>query len=70
MARGLSGDDLTDPVKSLEYLIAHARERGIVLKRGELVSTGAIAKPFDLAVPAEIVARFLDSELRVQTKFR
>jgi 2-keto-4-pentenoate hydratase len=71
MARGLSGDDLTDPIKSLEYLIAHARERGVVLKRSEIVSAGAVAKPFDLAgVPAEIVARFLNRELRVQTRLR
>jgi 2-keto-4-pentenoate hydratase len=71
MARGLSGDDLTDPVKSLDYLIAHARERGLTLKRGEIVSTGAIAKPFDLAgARAEIVARFLGSELRLQTQLR
>jgi 2-keto-4-pentenoate hydratase len=70
MARGLSGDDLTDPLKSLEYLIAHARERGVVLKRGEIVSAGAVAKPFDLAgAPAQIVARFLDRELRLQTQF-
>lgn len=70
MARGLTGEDLTDAVKSLDYLIAHARERGIALKRGEIVSAGAIAKPFDLTRPAEIVARFLNAELRVRTEFR
>lgn len=68
-ARGLSGDDLTDPLASFNGLIAHARERGITLKRGEIVTTGAIGKPFDIAGNSvEVVARYLDSELRVRTQ--
>ncbi len=67
-ARALSGDDLTDPVASLDGLIAHARERGIALRRGEIVSTGAIARPFDIAGRGvEIVARFPDAPLTVRT---
>jgi 2-keto-4-pentenoate hydratase len=66
VARALSGDDLTDPVASFTYLIAHARERGVTLKRGEIATLGAIGKPFDVQGGGTIVARYLDSELRVQ----
>jgi 2-keto-4-pentenoate hydratase len=65
-ARARSGDDLIDPVRSLEGLLFHARRRGITLCRGDIVSTGSLTKPFDVTGPsAEIVARFLQSELRV-----
>ena len=71
MARALAGDELTDPVKSLGYLMAHARERGMPLREGDIVSTGAIGKPFDIpGANAEIVARFLGSELRARTRVR
>ncbi len=70
-ARGLGGDDLTNAIASLGYLINHARDRGVTLKRGELVSTGANAKPFDVAgADFEIVARYLQSELRARTRLR
>ena len=64
MARGLAGDDLTDPVRALSYLIEHARDRNATLKRGEIATLGAIGKPFDLARDAEVVARYLGRELR------
>jgi 2-keto-4-pentenoate hydratase len=63
-ARGLAGDDLTDPVRALSYLIDHARDRKATLKRGEIATLGAIGKPFDLARDAEVVARYLGRELR------
>lgn len=67
-ARGLAGDELTDPVKSLGHLMAHARERGATLRQGEIVTTGAIGKPFDIpGGSVEIVATFLGSTLRVRT---
>ncbi len=65
MARGLSGDDLTDPIASFNYLIAHARERGQTLKRGEIATLGAIGKPFDVTGAAAIEARYLDANLAV-----
>ena len=69
-ARGLIGDALTDPFASLAALLAHARERGITLKRGEIVSTGAAARPFDFDGDAEIVARFPGGALRTRVARR
>jgi 2-keto-4-pentenoate hydratase len=67
-ARARSGDDLIDPVRSLEGLLVHARRRGMTLHRGDIVSTGSLSKPFDVAGPGVgIVARFLQSELRART---
>jgi 2-keto-4-pentenoate hydratase len=53
---GLQGDDAIDPVEMLGYLMAHARDRNITLKKGELVTTGTLSKPFDAAVPSGIKA--------------
>ncbi len=64
-ARGLSGDELTDPATSFDYLIAHARERGQTLKRGEIATLGAIGKPFDVTGAATVEARYLDAKLAV-----
>jgi 2-keto-4-pentenoate hydratase len=65
-AGGLHGEELTNPFSSLAGLMAHARERGLTLRKGEIISAGAVAKPFDIAGKATIVARYLESELRVQ----
>ena len=52
---------------SFGYLIEHARERGVTLKKGQIATLGAIGKPFDVTSRGtEIVARYLDSELRVR----
>ncbi|SAL63357.1 4-oxalocrotonate decarboxylase [Caballeronia terrestris] len=48
-AHGLYGDEASDPVAALAHLLAHARERGVTLRRGDWVSTGAAAKPIDAA---------------------
>lgn len=64
VARGMAGDDLTYPVVAFGYLVQHARDRGITLRRGEIATLGAIGKPFDLAADAEVVARYLGSQLR------
>lgn len=66
-ARARSGDDLIDGMESFAGLVAHARDRGLTLRAGDIVSTGSVTAPFDVAGPrAEIVARFLGSEeLRV-----
>ena len=63
--RAQHGDDLTDPFASLQSLLDHAAERGMDLRAGELVSTGAMCTPFDLpgtghAVSARFYGRQLD----------
>ena len=70
VARGMAGDDLTYPVKAFGYLVEHARERGITLKRGEIATLGAIGKPFDLAADAEVAAHYLGSELRFRLQLQ
>jgi 2-keto-4-pentenoate hydratase len=68
-ARAVSGDDLIDPVQSLGHLLAHARDRKITLKKGDIVSAGTLTQPFELPVGnVEVVARYLDSELRMRTQ--
>lgn len=54
---GLSGDDAIDPVEMLGHLMAHARDRGITLKAGELVTTGTLSKPFNATAPATVKAQ-------------
>lgn len=67
--RGLHGDDASDPWLSLHYLLDHARERNLTLKRGELVFTGAAAKPVVVDAKAfELTATFLEQEMRVSAK--
>lgn len=66
-ARGLTDDDAIDPVQALRYLFEHATNRGITLHRNDIVTTGAVAKPFDIAPgQADIEARYLKSSLRVR----
>ena len=55
-ARGSSGDDAINPVTMLAALMAHARERQITLRKGEVVTTGTLSKPFDAPVPSTIDA--------------
>jgi 2-keto-4-pentenoate hydratase len=63
-ARGVQGDERTDPVASLSALLAHAGERGITLGKGDVVSTGTVSAPFDLAQrSAELVASAAGVEL-------
>ena len=66
-ARSLSGDDATDPATAFTDLVATARERGMRLPRGSIVSTGTVSKPFNVVAPAKISARFLDTELGFRT---
>jgi 2-keto-4-pentenoate hydratase len=64
-ARGLAGDDLSYPSVALRYLFDHARERGVTLRRGEIVSAGTVAKPFDVAARGvTLTARYHGGELR------
>ena len=47
-----------------------AAERDVTLRRGEIVTTGAIARPFDLEGDARVVARFPGGELCVRIERR
>jgi 2-keto-4-pentenoate hydratase len=65
-ATGAQGDDRTDARASLAALLAHAEERGIVLRQGSIVSTGSVSQPFETrAAKAEIVATYGSGELRM-----
>jgi 2-keto-4-pentenoate hydratase len=65
VVRALIGDDITDPQAALADLVATARERGMALPKGSIVSTGTQSRPFDIAGSsgASIRARFLGNEL-------
>lgn len=54
--QGLTGDDAIDPLVMMTYLMAHARDRGITLRKGEVVTTGTLSKPFEAPVPSAIEA--------------
>lgn len=71
MARSVSGDDATDPETALGDLIAIARERGMALPRGSVVSTGTASKPFTISAKSTVIsARFLGTELEFRTVAR
>lgn len=53
----LTGDDALDPVTMLAALMRHARDRGITLRTGEIVTTGTLSKPFDAPIPCAIEAK-------------
>lgn len=66
-ARAMAGDDLAYPWEALQALIDHAGERGITLRGGQIVSTGAIAKPFDISGRgSDISAHFSGGQLAVR----
>lgn len=66
-ARALTGDDATEPWRSLTALHAHAAERGITLRAGDIVSTGAMCQPFDVTGSGHtILATYLDQQLSVR----
>jgi 2-keto-4-pentenoate hydratase len=61
--RAVTGEDETDPLSALTDLMAVARERGMTIPAGSLVSTGTLSVPFDLTGPGRITARFLGQSL-------
>ncbi len=54
--RAATGDDAIDPVVMLGHLMDHARERGLTLRKGDIVTTGTLSKPFEQTSPATIAA--------------
>ncbi len=68
-ARAVTGEDVTDPAGALADLVAVARERGMTLPKGSIVSTGTVSRPFNIAASsADITARFLGRELGFHTR--
>ena len=58
MARGLTGDDCTDPPTAFSHLMMNARERGHTLKKGEICTLGIVGKPFDITGDVQVEARW------------
>jgi 2-keto-4-pentenoate hydratase len=58
MARGLSGDDCTDPPTAFSHLMMNARERGHTLRKGEICTLGIVGKPFDITGNVQVEARW------------
>lgn len=56
MARGLSGDDCTDPPTAFSHLMMNARERGHTLRKGEICTLGIVGKPFDVTGDVKLEA--------------
>jgi 2-keto-4-pentenoate hydratase len=50
----LRGDDLPDPLSALGHLAYHLSERGQSLKRGDIVFSGTITQPFQIAAPCRL----------------
>ncbi len=68
-ARAVTGEDVTDPEAAFADLVAIARERGMILPGGSIISTGTVSRPFNVAArTAEITARFLGHALTVHTR--
>ena len=64
VARALAGDDATDPMISLQALIDHAGERQITLREGDIITTGAMCKPFDIEGSEQrVTANYLGQQL-------
>ena len=55
LARGLAGDEITDPIASLQALFLHAEERRITLQRDAIVSTGSVSTPFNVTGRSALV---------------
>lgn len=68
VCRAATGDDSIDPVVMLGHLFDHARERGITLKKGEIVTTGSVSKPFEANSPATFVVKADGVELSYTMK--
>jgi 2-keto-4-pentenoate hydratase len=67
-ARGLSGEDATDPVRAYVDFVATARQRGMILPKGSIISTGTVTKPFTIEGAVAIEARYLGRAVGFGTK--
>jgi len=62
-ARGLSGDDCTDPPTAFTHLVMNARERGHALRRGEVCTLGIVGTPFDVTGDVKVEAAWRGGRL-------
>lgn len=68
-ARAVAGDDVTDPVGALNDLVAVARERGMVLPKDSIISTGTVSRPFNIVLGnAYVSAQFLGRKLGIHIR--
>lgn len=66
-AQPLAGDDAVYPLEALQSLLAHAAERGVPLRKGTVVTTGTLTRPFDVPAGAHtVVAAYGGGELVVK----
>ena len=63
-----TGGDTIDAVWSLGQLMAHAAERGLTLRKGQIVTTGTITRPFDAPTPSRLVVTATGAGLRFSLK--
>lgn len=67
-ARTLTGDDVTEVETAFTDFVGLARERGMVLPKGSIISTGTVTKPFVIEGSATVSARYLDSSIDFKTE--
>ena len=68
-AHSLTGDDATDPLTALADLVAIGRERGLVLPKDSIISTGTVSAPFPITGPSvEVTATYLNRRLAFRTR--
>ncbi|CAM5764904.1 2-keto-4-pentenoate hydratase [Labrys miyagiensis] len=66
-ARGLAGEDLVDPLAALHEFIDHARRRELSLRRGNVILTGTLTRPFETPEGAgRITARSIGKAVTVR----
>jgi 2-keto-4-pentenoate hydratase len=52
----LSGDDLPRPFAVPDHLVSHLAERGQSLRRGDIIFTGTMTRPFEVNAPCELAS--------------
>jgi len=64
-----TGEDVTDPYRAFDDLVALAQERGMVLPKGSIISTGSASLPYAISTPrGEVAASYLDKTLRFRVE--
>ncbi|HWL83148.1 MAG TPA: fumarylacetoacetate hydrolase family protein [Roseomonas sp.] len=67
-ARAATGEDASDPVQALADLMALARERGMLLPKGSVISTGTASVPFAISGATQVTARWNGGEAGFRTR--
>jgi len=66
-ARMLTGEDATDPRQAYVDFVATARQRGMILPKGAIISTGTVTKPFNIEGAVAIEAHYLGQSVGFRT---